>query len=218
MFLGHYAVALAAKRAAPEVRLGTLTMAAQWLDLLWPMFLLAGLEHASVEPHATRVTPLNFYDYPLSHSLLMALLWSAGFVGIYHFSHRTLSGRSRAAAIVLGLCVVSHWVLDWFSHRADMPLWPGHSPLLGLGLWNHPWASIAVEFGGFAVALAIYWQTAKRQIRPAAFWTLIGILLLIGVSSYIGNTPPSIKPVMWLAFGQWILVALAYAAERPSIR
>jgi hypothetical protein len=97
-----------------------------------------------------------------------------------------------------------------------MPLWPGRSPLLGLGLWNHPAASIAVEFGGFAVALAIYWHTAKRNIRPVAFWTLVAFLLLIGSSSYIGNVPPSIKPVMWSAFAQWILIAWAYAAERPA--
>jgi hypothetical protein len=217
MFLGHYAVALAAKKAAPDVRLGTLAMAVQWLDLLWPVFLLLGIEHASVEPHATRVTPLNFYDYPWSHSLLMALLWSVIFAAVYYFSHRTLSHYSGRAAAVLAFCVFSHWLLDWFSHRADMPLWPGHSPLVGFGLWNHPAASMIVEFGGFAVALAIYWQTAKRSIRPAFLWTLVALLLLISASSYFGgNVPPSIKPVMWSAFGQWIFIALAYASEHPA--
>jgi hypothetical protein len=217
MFLGHYAVALAARKIAPEVRLGTLAMAAQWLDLLWPVFLLIGLEHASVEPHATRVTPLNFYDYPLSHSLSMAVLWGAAFAAVYYLSHRTLACRSCSAALVLALCVVSHWILDWISHRPDMPLWPGRSPLLGLGLWNHPAASVVVEFGGFAIALAIYWRTAGRSIRPLVFWPLVAFLLLIGGSSYFGGIPPGIQPVMWSAIAQWILVAWAYAAEDPVI-
>jgi hypothetical protein len=219
MFMGHYAVAFAAKRAAPEVRLGILVMAVQWLDLLWPAFLLIGVEHASVEPHATRVTPLNFYDYPWSHSLLMTLLWSVAFAGLYCLAHRTFTHtqRSTRVATVLGFCVFSHWLLDWIAHRADMPLWPGHSPLVGLGLWNHPAASFAVEFCGFAIALALYWPVAKRSVRPVALCTLLALLLLIGASSYFSHTvPPSITPVMWSAFAQWLLVALAYAAERGT--
>jgi len=215
MFLGHYAVAFAAKKAAPGVRLGTLVMAAQWLDLLWPVFLFVGLEHASVEPHATRVTQLNFYDYPFSHSLLMVLLWGAAFAAVYRLSRRSLLNRPRRAALVLFLCVVSHWVLDWFSHRQDMPLWPGHSPMVGLGLWNHPVASAAVEFGGFAIALAIYWRTANSSVRPRVFWSFVAFLVLISAASYLGagNVPPSIKPVMWSAFAQWIFVGWAYASE-----
>lgn len=215
MFIGHYAVAFAAKKAVPEVRLGTLAMAVQWLDLLWPAFLLVGVEHASVEPHATRITPLNFYDYPWSHSLLMALLWSVVFAGVYYLAHRTLGHGSTRVAAVLGFCVFSHWLLDWISHRADMPLWPGHSPLVGLGLWNHPAASFVVEFGGLALALALYWPAAKRSVRPVVLLTLVAMLLLIGASSYFSHrVPPSITPVMWSAFGQWILIALAYASER----
>jgi hypothetical protein len=217
MFLGHYAVALAARKAAPEVRLGTLAMAAQWLDLLWPIFLLLGLEHASVEPHATRVTPLNFYDYPISHSLLLAVLWGAGFGVVYFLAHRTLGRNSFRAAFVLSLCVVSHWVLDWISHRPDMPLWLGHSPRFGLGLWNHPAASIAVEFGGFVIALAMYWRTAGHTPRPFVFWPLVVLLMLIGASSYMGSVPPSITAVMWMDMAQWLLVAWAYAAELPAM-
>ena len=211
MFLGHYAVAFAAKKAAPKAELGTLCMAAQLLDLLWPAFLLLGIEHVAVEPRATQVTPLNFYDYPYSHSLAMALLWAALF-GVVYFLIR----NSRRAAIVLGACVLSHWVLDWVSHRPDMPLWPGRSPFVGLGLWNHPALSFAVEFVGFGMALALYLRVARQQVRPAVMWPLVALLLLIGASSYMASVPPSIKPVMWSAFAQWILIAWAYTAERNS--
>lgn len=67
MFLGHYAVALSAKRFAPKTSLGTLFLAAQLFDLLWPLFLLSGLEHLRIEPGNTVVTPIDFYDYPFSH-------------------------------------------------------------------------------------------------------------------------------------------------------
>jgi hypothetical protein len=42
MILGHYGVALAAKRIAKRTSLGTLIFAAQWADLLWPILLLTG--------------------------------------------------------------------------------------------------------------------------------------------------------------------------------
>jgi hypothetical protein len=71
MFIGHYAVALAAKKAAPKVSLGTLFIAVQLVDMLWPLFLLLGLEHARIDPGNTPVTPLDFYDYPITHSLVL---------------------------------------------------------------------------------------------------------------------------------------------------
>ena len=36
MFIGRFGVALAAKRVAPKTSLGTLILAAQFLDFLWP--------------------------------------------------------------------------------------------------------------------------------------------------------------------------------------
>src|SRR5512143_211943 len=116
MFIGHFAVAMAAKKASPKVSLGTFVVAAQFLDLLWPVLILLGVEHVRITPDYTAFSPLEFYDYPVSHSLVMALFWSAAFGGIYYLLRRDL----RSAA-VLGLVVVSHWVLDLISHRADLP-------------------------------------------------------------------------------------------------
>ena len=74
MFIGHFAVGLGAKKVAPQVSLGILFLAAQFLDLLWPTFLLMGIEKVEIRPGISLVTPLDFVSYPISHSLLMAVL------------------------------------------------------------------------------------------------------------------------------------------------
>ena len=117
MFVGHFGVGFAAKAAAPRVSLGTLFLAAQLVDLLWPTLLLLGLEKVEIRPGITRVTPLDFVSYPISHSLLMAVVWAALFAGAY-----LLLRRHAAGALVAFAAVVSHWLLDLATHRPDLPL------------------------------------------------------------------------------------------------
>lgn len=75
MFLGHFALAMAAKKIAPKASLGTLVLSAQFADCLWPVLLRLGLEQARIVPGMTRVIPLDFISYPISHSLLLQLVW-----------------------------------------------------------------------------------------------------------------------------------------------
>jgi hypothetical protein len=117
MFLGHFGVALAAKRVAPGTSLGTLILAAQLLDVLWPVFLLLGWEHVRIAPGITKVQALDFYDYPLSHRLSMGVRWSLG-VGLLYYAVR----RYGRGAWVVGGLVASHWLLDLLVHRPDLPL------------------------------------------------------------------------------------------------
>src|SRR5688572_13656256 len=133
MFLGHFALGFAAKRAAPQLSLGTTFAAVQLLDLAWPVFVLTGAESVRADPGNTRMTGIDFQHYPYSHSLLFALLWGAAFAGIL-----LLRRRPRPAALLAGALVVSHWVLDWVAHRPDLPLRPGSPTKVGLGLWNSP--------------------------------------------------------------------------------
>jgi hypothetical protein len=111
MFLGHYAVAFAAKKAAPKISLGTMFIAAQFLDLLWPLFVLLGWEHVQIDPGNTVVTPLNFYDYPFSHSLLGAVGWAL-FFGTMFYAIR----RSFRSSFILAGIVLSHPCLEFFHH------------------------------------------------------------------------------------------------------
>ena len=128
MFIGHFGVGFGAKAAAPRVSLGTLLLAAQFLDLLWPIFLLLGIESVRIDPGNTAVTPLDFVSYPLTHSLLTGVGWGGLLGGAYALHRRWLRG-----AVVVAATVVSHWVLDWVSHRPDLPLIPGGNKV-GLGL------------------------------------------------------------------------------------
>ena len=122
MFVGHLALALAAKRAAPRVSLGWLMAGVTALDLVWPIFLLLGVEQVSVRPGATAFNPLVFDAYPWSHSLVMAFAWG----GLLVLLGRAF--RIPAPPLLLVALVVSHWVLDFATHTADLPLWPGTSP------------------------------------------------------------------------------------------
>src|SRR4029077_9784008 len=88
MVIGHYAVAMAAKRVAPRTSLGTLVAAAILLDLIWPLLVLLGIEIVTITPGVTAVTPLTFVSYPYSHSLLMSIVWGLLFAGGYFVARR----------------------------------------------------------------------------------------------------------------------------------
>ena len=193
MFIGHFALGYAAKRLAPRASLGTLFTAAQLPDALWPVFLLAGVERATIVPGDTAFTPLRFDSYPVSHSLVSVIAWGALF-GALHFwrERRTLD------ACVLGALVVSHWLLDFASHRPDMPLWPG-GPKLGLGLWNHVGATVGVETLMLGVGLWLAREATRPRDRVGR-WGFVGLALLL-VALYAANVtappPPSMAAVAW---------------------
>ena len=115
MFIGHFAVAFAAKKVAPKVSLGTLVLAAVFLDVVWPVLVLLGIERFRIVPGFTANNPFDFVYYPWSHSLLMTIAWSLlialGYFGL---------NRDRVGAVWVGILVASHWVLDFVSHRPDI--------------------------------------------------------------------------------------------------
>ena len=145
MFIGHFALALGAKKIAPRASLGTLFMAAQLADLVWPTLVLLGVETLVVAPGITAFTPLDFVSYPYSHSLEALIGWAAALAVAYALVRR---GQGREA-LVLAALVLSHWVLDVISHRPDMPLTIGGTGKLGLGLWNSIPGTLAVEVGDY---------------------------------------------------------------------
>src|SRR5438876_6613221 len=157
MFIGHYAVGLASKKLAPQASLGALIAAPILLDLLWPIFLLLGWEHVSIEPNRNPFLRLAFESYPISHGLVGVVGWAILFAALYYgFT------RYEAGAMVIWMGVVSHWLMDFIVHRPDLPLYSG-SRLFGLGLWNHRWWTIAIEGAMFVVALSIYLRQTKRS-------------------------------------------------------
>jgi hypothetical protein len=211
MFLGHFATAYAAKKLAPRTSLGTLFAAAQLPDLVWPWLLLAGVEHVSIVPGDTAFTPLRFDSYPISHSLLTIAAMGAAF-GAVHFWRK----RRALDALVLALLPVGHWVLDFFSHRPDMPLWPG-GPRLGLGLWNSVPATITIELLLFAASIAVALSATRARDRVGrwGFTGLAVLLLLIYFANVTSPPPPSTDAIAWAgATGGILLTALAAWVDR----
>jgi len=207
MFVGHFGVGFGAKAAAPKTSLGTLFLAAQFVDLLWPTLLLVGLERVAIAPGITRVTPLDFTHYPISHSLLAVLIWGVGFGAVY-----SLLRRYPRGAWVCGLAVVSHWLLDLVVHRPDLPLAPGLPVLVGLGLWNSLPITLFVELGVFVIGVGLYVRTtaAIDRVGSIALWSLVGFLLLVYLGSVFGEPPPSVVAIAWVGQAQWLLVVWGY--------
>jgi len=211
MFIGHYALALAAKRAAPRTSLGTLFVAVQLADMLWPILLLLGWEHAHFEAGPNRFLVLWLDSIPISHSLLTLIAWGALFAGLYHWH----TGYARGALMV-ALAVVSHWVLDFVTHRPDMPLYPG-GPKLGLGLWNSVAGTIVVEAAMFVVGVWMYLRAtrARDAVGRYGLAALLTVLVLSYVGSLLGGAPPSMRAVEigGIVFG-WLFVWWAAWGDR----
>jgi len=211
MFIGHFAVAFAAKKAAPKTNLATLVAASQLVDLLWPLFLLLGVESVRIDPGNTAFTPLDFYNYPITHSLVGAIGWSLLFGAVYYF-RRKLSRE----AIVVTLVVFSHWLLDLLTHRPDLPLVGNDSAKFGLGLWNNVTATIIVEFGIFFAALFLYLQStsAKNKTGTMAFYGLALFLLLIHLGNIFGPPPPNEQMIAVAGNAMWLFVLWAWWIEK----
>jgi len=188
MFIGHFAVGFAAKRSAPRSSEPVLLTAPLLADIPWPAFLLLGWEQVRIDPGNPRFTPFDLVSYPWSHGLLMLCVWATAFGAIYYAIARYWAGR---VAIWIG--VVSHWVLDWVTHRRDMPLVPGGGRY-GLGLWNSIAGTMVVEFLMFAVGLSMYVGAtrAKDRIGRYAFWAYVGLLLVSYIGDRVSKPPASV--------------------------
>jgi hypothetical protein len=197
MFLGHYGLALALKRVEPKISLGTLFVAAQLADLLWGIFLLLGWEHVRILPDDNPLLSLQFYDYPISHSLVGALAWGLAAAALYYSWPTRDTTRHWQAAALVGAAVASHWVLDFVVHVPDLPLAGNDSPKVGLGLWRYFWPSVALELLVLGAGTALY--VARRSRRHPARPVRLGLVLLLLVVTYaaslLGPPPPSVAVI-----------------------
>src|SRR5262245_6366551 len=187
MFIGHFALGFAAKRAAPRLSLAILFAAAQLADVIWPFLVLTGIEQVRIQPGVTAFTPLDFISYPWSHSLLALVIWGLLFGGLC-----AVVVRDRRVMLVVAALVVSHWLLDWITHRPDMPVYPG-GPKLGLGLWNSIPGTLAVEFARFAVGVWMYADaTRPRDATGRRAFAAFGGFSVVAYLGSRGPPPPSI--------------------------
>ena len=216
MFLGHYGIAFAAKKAAPKVSLGVFFFAAQFADILWPTFLVSHVERFALKPGISVVSPYDFIYYPWSHSLLMDLFWGL-LLGLIYYSIT----RSRRGAWMVGLVVVSHWLLDFVVHIQDLPLAPFSTAKFGLGGWNSIAFTIAAEAVLFFGGLFIYLKNTKPT-RATGSWVL-GLLVILLTLLYFGTTfsrsqeSPLIVLFFVFMFLQAVVISLATWADKNRI-
>jgi hypothetical protein len=210
MFVGHAALALAGKTRARSLSLGWLFAASFGLDLLWPVFLILGIERVSIPPATTGFANLRFDSYPWSHSLLLALVWSGLSVAVARW--RRVPAQT---ALLLGALVLSHWVLDFITHLPDLPLWPGGTARVGLGLWRSPGATFLIEGSLYAAGIALYFRTTHAR-DPIGRWALPALLALctaMWVSTPFAPPPPSPAAVAWATLCLWLFALWAGWAD-----
>ena len=211
MFIGHYGISFAAGRADRSIPLWALFLAVQLLDIFWAPFVLLGIETLRIVPGITASNPFDLYYMPYTHSLVAALLGSAGALVAW----RLLAPRRAGAraAVVVGLAVLSHWVLDFLVHRPDLPLYDDTAKV-GLGLWNLPVLAFALEaallFGGV-------WLYSGAAAVPRPRMVVFGLAML-SIQAYVffGPPPVSDKAAAWTALGAYAVFAGVVARlDRP---
>lgn len=211
MFIGHFGAGLAAKKIDNRPSLGTMFFAAQLLDLIWPLFLLIGIEKVAIEPGISKVNPLDFIYYPWTHSLLVVLCWSFLFGIIYYLIKKNLR-----SSIILGILVLSHWILDLLMHIPDLPIFPWSDIKVGLGLWNSVTGSVLIEVAIFGIGIYLYLAatTAKNKKGSLGFWGLVLFLLIIYVMNFFSPPPPSAEAIGYAGLLQWLFILWAYWIDK----
>jgi len=208
MFVGHFGVAFAAKKFAARTNVAVSILACEFIDILWPIFVLLGIEKVRIVPGLMAVSPFDFVSYPWTHSLLMSIVWGAVFGGVY-YSLR----RDGKAAMIIALVVVSHWFLDFLTHRPDMQLAPGLAGKYGLGLWNSRLWTYIVELSIYLGGVATYAKVTRARDGKGrwGFWSYVLLLLILYVVNLQGPPPPAVNAaVISMEFATALLFAWAW--------
>lgn len=211
MFIGHFGVGFGAKKISPEISLGTSFLAAQFIDLLWPFFLMAGLEKVEIDPGNTELTPLNFVSYPYTHSLTGTLIWAMLFALVYY-----LWKKQGKESLVYALLVLSHWFLDFITHRPDLPLSFSENTKVGLGLWNNATAAMVIESVIFITGVYLY-AKSTRPISKTGFYALAGLVIFFVAVFFMnakGDPPPNADVIPYVGLAQWLFVFWGYWIDR----
>jgi hypothetical protein len=213
MFIGHFGLGMVTKKIAPKISLGTLFMAVQFSDLIWPTLLLLGVEKVVLHPESGGTRTIEFTSYPFTHSLSGALVLAILFGTVYYVIRKNFSN-----AIILGAAVLSHWFLDLIVHFHDLPLSPASSVKVGFGLWATMGGTLFVELVLFISGIVLYLRSTTPLNAKARiiFWINMALLILVQVSNFWGPPPASVNALAWSAQFQWLFVVLAYWADNNT--
>src|SRR5213596_1332232 len=209
MFVGHYGVSFAAKKLEPELPLWLLFIAVQLLDVLWAPFVLLGIEKVRIVPGFTASNPLDLYYMPYTHSLVAAIGWSV----VAFLVYRAVRPVPPRAAAIVGVAVLSHWVLDFLVHRPDLPLYD-NTAKAGLGLWNLPVVALGLEA---LLLLGAMWIYLRHTVRRMAMLVFGVVMLAIQAYVFFGPPPSSDKAAAGTALIAYAVFAVVIRAleRRP---
>lgn len=185
MFVGHYGVSFAAKAYRHQLPLWLLFIAVQLIDVFWSIFVLLGIEKVRIVPGYTASSPLDLYSMPYTHSLVGAALWSIAFGVASLLIYRW----NRAAGVIAGLAVFSHWVLDLLVHRPDLALYDSHGKM-GLGLWNYKWPEFVLEVLIVFVGIYIYMRSTRATGGIGRYGFVVFAIVMLAIQASQLYTPP----------------------------
>lgn len=196
MFIGHFGLSFAAKKAAPKVSLATLFIATQFVDILWPILVLSNMETVTITPGYTKMNAFEFLHFPYTHSLFMGLVWCIITALLYFFFKKHIRG-----AVVVGLCVLSHWFLDLIVHIKDLPITLFGDTKVGYGLWNYLAATVVIETIVFFAGLFFYTSMTKAKNKKGTWglWSLVLFLLLISLNNTFGPAPRQVDATLLIS-------------------
>src|SRR5580692_4896350 len=205
MFVGHYGVAFGAKPLTPIVPLWVYFIAVQWLDVVWSILVLFGVEKLRIVPGFTEANALDLYYMPYTHGLPGAIVLS---LLLGAFVAAMVARQRGMAFLVVSAAAFSHWILDLIVHTADLPLYD-NTDKVGFGLWRHVALSFPLEL---AVLLIGAWFYA-RALPPAgrrghiALRSFVVLLVLLQVYANFGPPPSSQTAMAIMALGLYVAVA-----------
>jgi len=221
VFVGHYSIAFAAKTERNRVPLWVLFVAVQFLDYIWATLVLLGIEKLRVIKGFTAGSMLDSYFHPYSHSLIAAVAWS----GVAALAYGTFCSRHgcqyrKSAALIVGLAVFSHWIVDLIAHPRDLPIYDNRWKV-GFDLWNYRDLEFALEIAMLAAGIILYLarnvMAAARRKAVIVFGIAL-VVVQIG-DTYVPRTPLTDKAT---AIGVWIFytlfVLIAFVVEKIGRR
>jgi hypothetical protein len=215
MFVGHYGVAFGAKPATPLVPLWVYFIAVQWLDVVWSILVLLGVEKLHIVPGFTEANPYDLYYMPYTHGLPGAIVLSLLFGAVVA---AFVPRRRTAVFLTIAAAAFSHWILDLIVHVPDLALYD-NSDKVGLGLWRH----VAISFPLEIIALVAGAWIFARALPPAsqrghvALRVFVALLVLVQVYANFGPPPPSETAMAIMALVLYLVFA-ALAAGLEHLR
>ena len=209
MFVGHYSVSFAAKAAERRIPLWVLFIAVQFVDVLWAIFVLLGIEKVRIVPGITASNPLDLYYMPYTHSLAGSLGWS---VFAFLVCQLVPGLRGKRTGLIVGLAVFSHWILDLIVHRPDLALYDSVYKM-GFGLWNYRAAAFILEIALLIGGALLYLKSAPHKGRVIGFVCLLILIQVFG--TFFSGTPSSDRAEAQLALAfYFLLAAIAWWADQ----